>query len=94
MAHDKLPGNDRVERLEPLSRSQKNAAWLIRAAGFLLGIGLAALYLFVIWSARADLDHVSRPIALVIFIPLALFIGPFWAADWFASRIDKRRLTT
>jgi len=61
--------------------------------GFLLGAGFAALYLFVIWSARANLDHISRPIALVIFIPLALFIGPFWATDRLASRIDKRQLT-
>jgi hypothetical protein len=95
MLPEKISGDDPIERIEPWSRGRKYFAFAIRLVGFLLGVGLAAVYLLLMWSAPPDLAH-ARPssiFGLYLGLPLALFAGSFWLADWLAGFVDHQRLT-
>jgi len=91
--------SDHIAGPTELSEPRRIAAWLIRAIGFLIGAAALSLYVFLMWTSPPDWQHMSSGqvlrglIPTFIFVPLAILIGPFWLADWIASRLDKRRLT-
>jgi len=70
------------------------AAWLIRGAGFLLGVVLVSLYVLIVWDSPPDMSNASPRSAFNFYVtgPLLLFSGPMLLAGWIASRIDHRRL--
>ena len=93
-AHMTTAGDDPIERIEPWSRARKAVALLIRTIGFLLGTGLAVVYLLMMWISPPDFSH-SRPgaaLGMYVGLPLLLMFSPFWLADWLAGFVDKRRL--
>jgi len=95
MLPQEISGNDSIERVEPGASARKIVALLIRSVGILLGAGLAALYIFIMWVSPPDFSH-ARPgaaIGMYIGLPLLLLFGPFWLADRLAGFLDKRRVT-
>ena len=80
---------------DQVSRPRKIAAWLIRGAGFLLGVVLVSLYVFIVWDSPPDMSNASPRTAFNFYVtgPLLLFSGPMLLAGWIASRVDHRRLT-
>jgi hypothetical protein len=95
MLPEKISGNDPIERIQPGAGARKITALLIRTLGFLLGAALAAIYVFLMWSAPPDMSHarLSAAIGMYLVLPLLFLFGPFWLADRLAAIVDKRRLT-
>jgi hypothetical protein len=94
MPQEKLSSADPIERVEPWSRALKGVALIIRIVGGLLGVGLAAVYLLMMWVSPPDLSH-SRPGAafgMYVGLPILFLFGPFWLADWLAGFVDKRHV--
>ena len=95
MLPQEISGNDLIERVEPGASARKIVALLIRSVGILLGVGLAALYIFIMWVSPPDFSH-ARPgaaIGMYIGLPLLCLFGPFWLADRLAGFVDKRNVT-
>ena len=95
MLPQNISGEAPIERIEPGASARKIVALLIRSAGILLGVALAAFYAFIMWVSPPDFSH-ARPgaaIGMYIGLPLLFLFGPFWLADWLAAFVDKRRLS-
>jgi len=95
MPSEKISGDDPIERIEPGAGARKIVAQLIRLVGCLLGAGLAAVYLLVMWISPPDFSH-ARPgavLGMYLGFPVLLLFGPFWLADRLAAFVDKRRVT-